>query len=243
MLLEDIQHEFYEALTNNESLGCAQPIEHLVIYQNNIFSSLVKTLKDTYPLVCKLLGDDFFYMTAKKYIEQYPSRSGNLNDYGEYFNHFLSAFAPVRTLPYLIEIANFEWACHLVYLAANPIQTDFGSLETISPEQYEQLYFKLHPASRLMKFSYPMLHIIDLCAGKISGPINLNLGGVNLLIFRYEWNISLINLSLADFTFLYALQENLSLAIAANKASAIDKQFSLAKSLPYWIEKKVITDY
>lgn len=120
MSLQNLQAELAEAiLANDPATTIVLPVEHLRIYQNNIESNLVKTLKNTYPLITKLLGDDFFQTTACHYIAYYPSRSGNLHDYGEYFSDFLAEHPPVKHLCYLAEVALFEWSCHTLFVAAD----------------------------------------------------------------------------------------------------------------------------
>src|SRR3990167_10192357 len=107
---------------------------NLAIYRNNIFATLMHTLKATYPLTLVLLGKDFFAMAAREYIRQYPSRSGNLHDYGEYFGNFLATYQPVHELIYLAEVAEFEWAFHTIYHAPNHPPFAAHSLTSFQPE-------------------------------------------------------------------------------------------------------------
>ena len=96
MSLPNKQADFVEALlTKDTSVDFIRPDSNIVIHQNNIVSNLTETLKNTYPLLLKLLGEKFFAVAAKEYINRYPSRSGNLHDYGEYqdvTHHLTSCF-------------------------------------------------------------------------------------------------------------------------------------------------------
>src|SRR3989338_5990145 len=101
MMLQNAQADFIEAMQAlDEHTTLVSPAMNLAIYRNNIFATLMHTLKATYPLTLVLLGKDFFAMAAREYIRQYPSRSGNLHDYGEYFGNFLATYQPVHELIY-----------------------------------------------------------------------------------------------------------------------------------------------
>ncbi|MFZ2314606.1 MAG: DNA-binding domain-containing protein [Gammaproteobacteria bacterium] len=244
MQLQNLQSEFAELLlatTPTDEL--ARPAENWFIHQQNMVLNLTLALQNTYPLVTQLVGKDFFKLSAKEYIKQYPCRTGNLNEYGEYFGKFLSEFAPVKELIYLAEVAEFEWACRLAYTAADAKPIDLKLLETITPYQYDKLYFIMHPASQLMKFYYPILQIIDACKGNTVEQIDVNAGGVYLLIIRRHLDICLAPLSVGDFTMLLAMQDGKSLAEALEMTLAVDKDFRLDEKLPNWVKNNTLVDY
>jgi len=243
MQLQNIQSEFAEImLFNDESSSLLKPVDNMSIYRHHVTANLVNTLLSIYPLIVQLVGEDFFRRIAHEYIEHYPSRSANLHDYGQYLSDFLAAFAPVNQLPYLPEVATFEWICHTLQFAADPIPFDLKTLQMISPDNYEQLHFILHPASHVIQFHYPILRIIALCKGEIDENIDMNEGSVNLLIIRRDLEMMLVPLMLADYSFLVAIQNGSSLANALENAIAIDENFNLEEKLPGWIHDKTIVD-
>ena len=244
MSLQNEQAEFAEVLfAEDEHTDSVTPSQNMIIYRNNMMTNLKQTLHNTYPMIAKLVGEDFFRVAIKEYIHLYPSRSGNLHDYGEYFSDFLAEYPPVKNLPYLVEVAKFEWACHQLHFASDHAALDMKSLAAIAPEQYDQIHFVLHPASRIIKFHYPILQIIDLCKGATNAQIDINEGGgVNLLIIRRHLDIMLQPLSPADFTFLCALQHHNSLSEALEEALRVDAEFNLEARLPAWIQDKTIVD-
>ncbi|MBX3709165.1 MAG: putative DNA-binding domain-containing protein [Gammaproteobacteria bacterium] len=245
MSLQNSQAEFFEILFSNDEqqIDSFYPIQNITIYRNNIKATLIKTLLDTYPMVAKLVGEDFFRTTAKEYILYYPSRSSNLHDYGEYFDVFLTEYLPVKNLAYLAEVAKFEWYCHLLHFAANHAPFDIKKLENVSPDQYDSLHFILHPASYIVKFQYPLLQIVDLCKNQLNGCININEGGINLLLIRRDLDIMLAPLSEVEFSFLSALREELPLSDALKAALLIDPTFRLKEKLLTWIQDKTIVDF
>jgi hypothetical protein len=243
MSLLNVQAEFVEALSSTDyQTDVLTPISHLSIYRNTVSSSLINTLKTTYPLILALLGDEFFVMTAKEYMRQYPSRSGNLYDYGEYFSDFLTSYQPVHDLIYLAEVAEFEWASHVLYLAPNHTPFASQSLEHFSPDQQADLRFLLHPACWMRKFHFPILEIVDLCKSHRIDNIDIHGNGVNLLIIRREFDLVLLPLDQADYTFLQALNLNCTLAEALQAAEKIDAAYPLAEKLPAFFQNKVLVD-
>lgn len=245
MTLQNLQAEFAESIFSDDpQVELLQPARHLIIYRNNISSNLIQALQHTYPLITQLVGVDFFRVAAKEYVERYPSRSGNLHDYGEYFKDFLAEYEPVKNLIYLVEVATFEWLCHSLTLAPDHALLNTALLESLSPDQYGELHFMLHPASHLYQFHFPILRIIELCQAHVENdePLHLDTSLLNLLIIRRDLDIILAPLTAGEFTFLSALQQNKTLSLALEEAHRIDPHFKLDEKLPGWITDKTIVD-
>lgn len=239
MLLQNLQAEFIESLRNNETLDIITPSHNLLIYRNNIISNFTSVLTSTYPLVVKLLGEDYFNGLVKEYIQQYPCGS-DLENYGQYFADFILTIESLGKLPYLNEVATLEWLCHLAYYAAEMPEANLEILKSLSPDQYADLQLMLHPSCELKQFHYPILRIIDLCHGKMHEEIHLSEGGVNLLITRQNFEIRLIPLGIGEFRFLSAIKDNQSLDTALSEALASDPTFKLEEKLPLWIKEKTL---
>lgn len=243
MSMQNLQAEFVDALLTDETISdLIYPANNISIYQQHVAANLLRALQETYPLIVKLIGNDFFSVTAKAYIQDYPSLSGNLYDYGEYFSDFLSTYQPLRHLIYITEVAKFEWACHCITIAADHEAISVEQLKQFSKEQYPRLQFTLHPASQLIKFHYPILRIIDLCLGDIDEQVDINEGGVNLLILRRYLDISLIPLTSGEFAFLQAIQQHATLREAEETAIIAQRDVNLEVKLPEWISNKIIVD-
>lgn len=243
MTLQSLQAEFAESLFADEPYcDDVQPQSNLLIYQNNLFASLTRALRNTYPLILKLVGDDFFPLAAKAYCKQYPSRSNSLDDYGAYFGTFLAEFGPTRSLIYLPEVAEFEWACHEASFAADHPPLAIETLQKVTPDLYENLHFTLHPMIRIMKCNFPILRIIELCKGEVDEEIDVDAGGDNLMISRKDNALSLTTLSDADCQFLSLIGENYSLKEALEAALTVDSEFRLDTKLPQWVQQGIIVD-
>lgn len=98
----------------------------LDIYRNNWRSNLSNALRATYPVVERLVGADFFNYAASCYIDEYPSRSANLEEYGGEFAEFLRTFPAAQGLPYLADVATLEALIETVLIAADDGYTAYS---------------------------------------------------------------------------------------------------------------------
>lgn len=243
MNLQNLQAEIAEAIIMNDChCEWLTPAANITIYQHNMQSALTKALEHCYPLLVKLIGKDFFLLTAKEYLACYPSLSSDLNDYGAYVSDFIANYAPLADYIYLPEVAKFEWTCHRLARLAEHLSFDVCKLEGLDKEQYPHLYFSLNPASDVLSFTYPILRIIALCKNEIPGPIDMQAGETRLLIYRRQQHVSLVSLTMGEYHFLKALQANKALTTALDIALDKDPLFKLDEKLPVWINNKVIVD-
>lgn len=217
----------------------------LQVYQNNILASLTESLQAVYPIVERLVGEEFFRYMSEEYIVLNPSRSGDLHAYGKNFPEFLSHFAPAQTVPYLPEVAQLEWGYHEVFHAAHHDSMDIKRLQDLPAEKYELIKFQLHPASRLFAFNFPVSYICEICANENNSNENITLPGrgEKILLMREALDIEMKVLSEAEFIFLSCLNRNENLSAACEKVLAIDENFDVTESLQQNIFRKVIVEF
>lgn len=235
--LHDLQNYFYDAMRKHESKNLVHNInangltteQRLQIYRNNVFITLTNALHAVFPCVQKIVGKDFFIGTAKKYIQQHPSTSGDLREYGHKFAEFLQTFAPAQTLPYLPEVAQLEWAYHQAFHGKASDIFDLHTLTTIPPEQYEQIKFHLNPTAQLFTFQYPILQIYQLCQPESSDQetIDLTTGGEQILLIRNHLEITLEKLTPGEYALLTAFKLGNTFAQACKSALTTEKKFNI----------------
>jgi hypothetical protein len=88
------------------------------VYRNNVVLGLIDALKAAFPVVCALVGEDFFAAMARAHAVETPPASPVMHDYGADFPAFIARFAPAASLPYLADVARLEWAWVEAYHAA-----------------------------------------------------------------------------------------------------------------------------
>lgn len=173
------------------------------IYQHNYQEIHIATLKDTYSTVYHLTGEAYFRQLAKRYLQQHPSISGDLNHYGEHFADFIDILLQKipNDLPYLADVARFDWAYFMVLMAHYQGENGFNQLATWSMSQQAQAVVVPHPVCQLVASPYPIWQIWQLSLGAIE-QVNLDTGAEYLLISRPLQQVTVNVLSKQAYDFL-----------------------------------------
>jgi hypothetical protein len=208
--------------------------QRVAIYGNNFREILVGALRATFPAVEKIVGERFFRAAAERHARAYPSTSGDVRRYGDGFAHFLGHFEPAANLPYLSDVARLEWAWNESFNAPEPTRgLDLAALAQVPREQWEGLSFTLHPSARLVASIYPVLRIwqMNQDGARDDARVSLDEGGVHLLLLRFEGEVRIHRIDLAEHTFLAALQRGEPLSDALERAYEADEGFALGRVL------------
>ena len=126
------------------------------VYRNNVAVSLTEALAAAYPVVRKLVGDEFFKAMAGVYLRQHPPTSALMMYYGSRFPAFLESFEPVRTISYLPDVARLERALRQSYHAADAAPINPTILQAIPPDRLMAARLDLAPAVRLVRSVWPI---------------------------------------------------------------------------------------
>jgi hypothetical protein len=163
--LDSWQQNFYDGLLNELSPKLQQSFtsdaskQRFAIYQNNVFYSLATALGDLYPVVKKLVGDDFFTGTAGVYFRQHPPQKAAMVFLGENFADFLRDFEHTRTMTYLPEIATLELARHRAYNAADKAVLTAETMASVTPDLLAESIIELHPSLQCNQSPEPIFSI------------------------------------------------------------------------------------
>lgn len=261
MSLREIQTEFTAGIfghSENHSPPIASRIvadrisaeERLAIYRNNVFSNLRGALRDSYPVIFRLLGEKFFNHAADEYGRAHPSVSGDLQDFGSDFCAFLATFEPCAELPYLPDVARLEWAWDMAFNAAGSAPLALTRIESVPPEHYAGLHFSLHPSCTLLVSNYPILRIWQVNQADYAGDqqVDLSEGGVRLAVTRgNDFAVSILPLTVGEFAFLQAVADGSNLEAALERAleSALGSAsgFDLGVAIRHFISHEIIVDF
>jgi hypothetical protein len=248
--LQTVQSEFARRIFDENAKtaprfiarGKFSPDRHLQVYQNNVFASLTEALRAVYPVVQRLVGEDFFTFAAHEFIRRFPPRGGNLHDFGGEFCDFLGSFDPAVHLAYLPDTARLEWAYHQVYHAPDGTALSLESLTSISPAQYATLRFSLQPHVRFVVSDYPILKIWQVNQAGYQGDDRVDLaeGAVRVLILRRDLEINLYPLGRGEYTFLNNLHAQTTFAQACDAALAVEPDFNLTDVLQRHVRRGMI---
>jgi hypothetical protein len=203
--------------------GGIAPAQRLRIHHNHLRATLTDALAATFPTVEKLVGRDFFAALARDFIAVEPPKAPCLFEYGAELPAFIAAHRACRALPYLADVARFDWLINVAYHAPDrpPLAPD--RIGAIAPESYGTVVLAPHPATGLLVSPYPLLDIWHVArTGDDAPEVDLDAGGVRLLIHRSGLDVAWRMLNAAEHAFLAALVAGRPLGEAWNTTLAID---------------------
>ena len=165
----DLQREFAGAVLEPEAAVPAPvlrkaggvPSRRFGVYRNNVYASLIDVLAGRFPVVARLVGEEFFRAMARIYIEREPPRSAVLIRYGASFPNFVASFPPAASLPYLADMARLEWGWHAAYHAEDAAPLPLADLAR-AVERAEDAVLTLHPSLGVVRSLYPIVSIFEL---------------------------------------------------------------------------------
>ena len=207
--------------------------DRLRIHHNNTFVTLIDALAAVFPVIQRLIGEDFFAFAARAFIRSKPPESATLIDFGRTFPDFLEAFEAAADLVYLADVARLEWAWHEAYHAAEAEPLTTRALGGVPAHRLPDLRLHLHPSSRFVTSPFPVHRIweVNQAGCDASETINLEDGGAHLLVIRPAAQVEVRILPVAVFAFLRALDGCRPLAAASALARQADPAFDPTATL------------
>jgi hypothetical protein len=215
----------------------------LALYRRLIRNNYVHTLKITYPVLHRFVGDSYFRTLARGYIRRYPSTSGDLFLYGRHFSLFLLSLKAPRIL---VELTRLEWACHEVYQAAEAPLFTKEHWESLASTDPSCVSFRLSPAVRLLRCSLPIHRLWQaLQPDALSEEaVDLPLAGqdTGILVVRSGGKIQVIGLGAQEYRLLEAMDDRKTVVEMEQIASECGPQCDGASFIASMLELGVLGD-
>jgi putative DNA-binding protein len=249
-MLAPFEISFAEALLNADrpvpsgiiAHNAATPARRFAVYRNNVALGLRKALQSRFPVVEKIVGQEFFAAMALVYLKDRPPRSPQLTTYGDEFPAFIAAFEPAGELSYLADVARLEAARTRSYHAADatPLAADhFAGFDT---DAVADIRVEMHPSTEIVRSPYPIVTIWAMNSGEQElAPIE-NWRGEDALISRPSLQVEIRALPPGGAAFLLALYAGLPLGQAAEAALAEEPNFNLTGNLAGLIGSGLVRD-
>lgn len=215
------------------------------VYRNNYRGNLHDALAGAYPVIQQLVGEDFFRLLARKFIERHPSHSANLHRYGAELADFVATFTPAQALVYLSDVAALEWACHVAYFVADEAMLDLNRLAKIPPEAYPNLILRIHPACQVVHSPYPIVAIWQAHQPGASSDfqIDLNSGPSIALVSRQDGKVQVDECAKADADWLQGIQTGMPLGTATDATLERYPDFDLQAALLKLVALNILTNF
>lgn len=135
------------------------------IYRNNVWSSLINSLSDSYEVVLKLVGAPFFNALAQRYIIQHPPTSAIMSQWGGEFAAFIKQDIYCESLPYLADLAQLEWLRIQTYHALDEKPLSTEKVQAFLVQHIDELMdckIELLAACKILNSNYCCISIWNL---------------------------------------------------------------------------------
>lgn len=201
------------------------------VHRNNMVAGLARVLRERFPVVQKIVGEEFFAAMARAFVLQCPPLSPVLASYGDELAGFLSGFAPARELPYLADVARLEAARTRAYHAADVAPLDVAAFAALAPAHIHIARIKLHPSVEIVRSPHPIVTIWAMNSGVLElAPID-DWRGEDALVARPRLEVEIRALPPGGAAFLLALAGDAPLGLAAAQTLLEHGDFDLTSNL------------
>lgn len=236
--LLDVQDEFADAL-----LSAATPVpsslkgasvrradRRFAVYRNNVAVSLIEALGARFPVVKRLVGDEFFRAMAHAFVVREPPFSPLLIHYGETFPAFIEAFDAAKPLPYLADVARLEYARGRAYHAADVDSLPRAAFASLPAGHIGEARVSLHPSVSIVASSFPVLSIWEVNQDQAVRAVP-HWGAEAAVVARPFLEVETRRLLPGCDAFMLALQSGSTIAEAVERATATTSDFSASDGL------------
>jgi hypothetical protein len=221
----------------------SDPAVRLAVHRNNVISSLVSALADSFPVVHELVGDAFFRAMAAVFVRQSPPRSRVLALYGEHFPAFIETFEPAQAAPYLTDVARLEMARWQALHAADvpPVPAEQVQAALADVDRVAELRLGLQPGLRCLDFGFAAVSIWAAHQGQGElSEVDSNTPE-SALILRDDMDVLVLPVPAASTAFARALQAGQTLGEAAVQTQANHPDLDLGATLGLLLRHGALT--
>ncbi|MCG6860959.1 MAG: DNA-binding domain-containing protein [Chromatiaceae bacterium] len=160
--LRRLQGDFLDALMRGSpsfheqivDAGQLNPAQRFGIYSNAYRARLIEALSDAYPGLHTLLGDDGFHILGTAYLDAWPSHHFSIRWFGDRLSTYLAESVDYADMPFLAEMAAFEWALRGAFDAEDAPTVRREDLLRFDPGDWAGLGFRLNPSVRRLNLEW-----------------------------------------------------------------------------------------
>lgn len=208
------------------------------VYRNNVAVSLTDALVQSFPVLQKIVGEEFFNALAGVFLRMHPPQSPLMMFYGTEMPAFLANFPPVEHLPYLADVARLELSIRRAYHAEDATAIDASSLQNLAPDVLMASRLTLAPSVQSFRSDWP-LHAIYLVNSQPNAPA-VTPGAQDVLITRSEFDPEVTLLPAGGAVFIQNLAQNATF-LEAFDAAGQTANFDLSTVLGLLLSGGAIT--
>lgn len=197
MNLAQTQARLYRAITEGKGEDVALVVEagrrlsperRVEIYAHMYLGRQVDALKEDFPKLAALLGDDGFAELVSAYVQVFPSEHPSLGRLGRKVAHFLAQADRAGFRPDLADLAALEWARAEVFVERDSPSAAADAFARVPAERFAEARCRLGAAWRLLSLRHDPLALWRAVENgePVPGPIA---AASHILVWRKGWAV------------------------------------------------------
>jgi len=233
---ESLFYQHDEIINTIKETQSVSPLARLQVYRNSFIMGVTEALAITYQHTYALVGDEFFNSVARAFILAMPPLENNIMTYGEGFNEYLESLPQLTEMPYISEMARFEWL--LEQTSNSQIENkifDTSQLALVSESDLGQITFQIPAQISLFKSEQNISHLYHMLMTNEVLESDLNVPCYLVLKKQPDFRIEIINLQQSEFLLL----KKISVGNTLGELTAL----GLEQQLPSLLENKLLNGF
>jgi hypothetical protein len=184
--VEAVDPALFALVHERRGLG---PKERLDIYADSYRARLVDVLREDFPRVVAILGDEEFQVLACRYLARYPSTHPSVRYVGRRFADFIAGQPALP--PFLADLARLEWAHVEVFDAADAEPLRLSDLESLPAADWPTLRLRPIPACLVVACAWPVHEIWVSAEDRAAGQKDVGRPDPSTIrVWREGWSVS-----------------------------------------------------
>jgi predicted nucleic-acid-binding protein len=201
------------------------------VYRNNVTIGLIRAMESNFPVVRRLLGEQYFAGLAREFVQKHPPQSPLMFQYGSLFGDYLAAEEDLRDYPYLGDVARLEQRMRLSYHEADSPSLCASALTDFSEEDLMSATFKPQPAMAIIESWFAIHSIYGAHQSSNASAVEDIARPESVVVVRPVHDVALHLITSTQCDFLKSLIAGETLGVAAEVAFDHDNNFDLTRAI------------
>lgn len=207
------------------------------------FYRIRDSLKNDFPRVLSIIGEDCFHNLITDYLLAHPSTHWTLRDAGKDLPRLLESHLLTRQWPYLAELAQLEWEMVETFDAPDAVPLTLADLSPLPQDAWGGLTFSFVPSYRRRTFTFrmdAMMH--ELRNGDV--PKEIQQSPCDMILWRKQFEVFFAALEPLETTLVKRLEQGANIAelceIAAESLPPETAVTTVSAMLQGWMERELL---
>ena len=199
-------------------------------------------LAEVYPALKGVLGTDFFKQLCHVFSANQPPQAGNIHLYGKGIASVFGQFEALNELPYLHDLAHYEWALHCAYFKDQKELIDHAAVEQ---DQLLVTGIIVNPTVELLASQFPIFAIHQQSLASYAGNVSVSLqqGADSLLVYKHQQRVGSRRISPRQLEFFAKLKKPTTLLQAIEGMDGSISQEELSEALSWCFSDGLLNPY